>query len=123
MRELQTLSLVGNLLTEIPVFSNNTSLRSLLLSRNAISDNRISWISSDAFPSSMTYLSLKGNRLTELSSVDGFPNLQTLYLPMYRFPISPRLALINLNNNPLFFIDPSAFLTTPQITKLYLENT
>ncbi|CAL8315614.1 unnamed protein product [Lota lota] len=127
---LSTLDLTGNRLTHLqPNALHHAPLRNVILK-----DNRIETAHPDWFPanSSVTFMDLSGNHLTEVDSAlfRNLPNLRNLDLSGNNLRELQADALrhlhqlvsLNLVNNKISTLTPATFASTPRLTRLYLRQ-
>lgn len=129
---LSTLDLTGNKLSDLPadVFSH-APLQSLVLKNNLIKKADAEWFSDN---SSLTWLDLSENQLTEIPStlLQKLPHLENLDLSNNRLERIPanslnpltKLERLSLQNNKLNMLDASVFQSMHSLTHLFLtQNT
>ncbi|XP_029281701.1 platelet glycoprotein V-like [Cottoperca gobio] len=127
---LNTLDLTGNHLVHLPpnVFSH-ASLRSLVLRNNLIEEAHAEWTPGN---SSLTWLDLSGNRLTDVpvALLQKLPNLENLDLSDNNLhDLQPdalknlhRLETVNLAGNKLRSLKPTMFTHNPKLSQLFLQE-
>lgn len=127
---LQTLDLTGNQLVLLPpdVF-RHAALRSLVLKDNQLVKADANWFPDN---SSLTWLDLSGNRLTNIQSdlLRKLPNLENLdlsdnslqVLPPDAFENLRRLKTLNLAGNQLRFLKASLFAHNLNLSQLFLQE-
>ncbi|CAL8315331.1 unnamed protein product [Boreogadus saida] len=127
---LTTLDLTGNRLAYLrPRALHHAPLRNVILKNNRIHAAHPDW-----FPpnSSVTFLDLSGNRLTEVNSslFRNLPALRNLDLSDNNLrglgadALRPlrRLLSLNLVGNKISRLTAATFASTPQLTRLYLQK-
>lgn len=127
---LHMLDLTGNRLVLLPpdVF-RHTALRSLVLKNNQIVKADANWFPNN---SSLTWLDLSGNRLTDIHSglLLKLPNLENLdlsdnslqVLQPDAFKNLRHLKMLNLAGNKLRFLNPSLFTHNLNLSELFLQE-
>lgn len=127
---LHTLDLTGNQLVLLPpdVF-RHTALRSLVLKDNQLVKADANWFPDN---SSLTWLDLSGNRLTDIQSglLRKLPNLENLDLSDNSLQVLQadvfqdlrHLKTLNLAGNKLRFLKASLFTHNQNLSQLFLQE-
>lgn len=122
IKDLLWLKLNNNPITNIEPISKLTKLKNLDISNNNISDLKLL----KPLSKSLVYLQIGGNQITDLSALEGFSQLGSLYAENNQIKeITPlrkltNLGVLNLNNNLVYDLEPLRSLN--KISILYLAN-
>ncbi|MEQ2158417.1 hypothetical protein GOODEAATRI_012105 [Goodea atripinnis] len=128
--QLHTLDLTGNKLSDLPVDAfSDAPLQNLVLKNNQIKRADAKWFPKN---SSLTWLDLSGNHLTEISVglFQRLPQLENLDLSNNRLekisvnsldPLT-KLERLNLQDNKLETLNESVFQYTHNLTSLFLTR-